>query len=56
MVPMGEKTNAVLVRKSEGKKPLERFRRRWKDTIRMDIKETDYTPCQWYYNNTQHTN
>jgi hypothetical protein len=27
----------VLVRKPEGKRPLERLKRRWEDGIRMDL-------------------
>jgi hypothetical protein len=30
----------VLVGRPEGKRPLGRPRRRWKDNIKMDIKET----------------
>jgi hypothetical protein len=33
------KVYKVLVGKSEGKRPLERPRRRWKDGIRMDLRE-----------------
>jgi hypothetical protein len=29
----------VLLGKPEGKRPLERPRRRWKDGIRMDVRE-----------------
>jgi len=29
----------VLVRKHEGKRPLERPRRRWDDNIKMDLQE-----------------
>jgi hypothetical protein len=29
----------VLMGKSEGKRPLERPRRRWEDNIRMDLQE-----------------
>jgi hypothetical protein len=38
---MGEKTNAyrILMRKAEGKRPLERPRRRWMDNIKMDFRE-----------------
>jgi hypothetical protein len=38
---MGEerKVYKVLVGKSEGKRPLGRPRRRWKDGIRMDLRE-----------------
>ena len=31
----------VLVGKPEGKKPLERSRRRWEDNIKMDLQEVD---------------
>jgi hypothetical protein len=39
---MREKRNAyrILVGKLEGKRPLGRPRRRWKDNIRMDLRET----------------
>jgi hypothetical protein len=39
---MGEerKVYKVLVGKPEGKRPLERPRRRWEDGIRMDLRET----------------
>jgi len=38
---MGEKrgVNRVLVRKSEGKRPLGRPRSRWEDNIKMDLQE-----------------
>jgi hypothetical protein len=38
---MGEDRVAhrVLVGKPEGKRPLERSRRRWEDNIKMDIQE-----------------
>jgi hypothetical protein len=39
---MGEKRNAytrrILVEKGEGKRPLGRPRRRWSDSIKMDLK------------------
>jgi hypothetical protein len=38
---MGKKRNAyrILVGKPEGKRPLGRPRRRWVDTIKMDLRE-----------------
>jgi hypothetical protein len=38
---MGEKRNAyrLLVGKPEGKRPLERSKRRWVDNIKMDLLE-----------------
>jgi hypothetical protein len=41
MAHMGEerKLYKVLVGKPEGKRPLERPRRRWEDGIRMDLRE-----------------
>jgi hypothetical protein len=38
---MGEEKNVyrVLMGKPEGKRPLERPRRRWQDGIRMDLSE-----------------
>jgi hypothetical protein len=37
----------VLVGKSEGKRPLGRPRRRWKDGIRMDLGETGWCGVVW---------
>jgi hypothetical protein len=38
---MGEKRNSyrILVGKPEGKRPLERPRRRWVDNIKLDLRE-----------------
>jgi hypothetical protein len=41
---MGEKKNAyrVMVRKPEGRIPLERPRHRWEDNIKMDLEEAGW--------------
>jgi hypothetical protein len=46
---MGEKRNAyrLLVGKPEGKRPLERPRRRWVDNIRMDLREVGWGDVDW---------
>jgi hypothetical protein len=46
---MGEKRNAyrLLVRKSEGKRPLGRPRRRWVGNIRMDLGEERWGDVNW---------
>jgi hypothetical protein len=39
---IGEMRNAykILVKKSQGKRPLGRLRHRWEDIIKMDLRET----------------
>jgi hypothetical protein len=37
-----ENANKILVRKTGGKRPLERPRRRWEDNIIMDLRETGF--------------
>ena len=37
----------VLVRKPEGKRPLERPRRRWEDNSKMDLREVGCNPGEW---------
>jgi hypothetical protein len=37
----------VLVGKPEGKRPLGRPRHRWKDGIRMDLKEIGWGSIEW---------
>ena len=37
----------VLVRKPEGRRPLERPRRRWADNIRMDLQEVECVYRDW---------
>jgi hypothetical protein len=46
---MGEGRNVyrVLVGKPEGKKPLERPRRRWVDGIKMDLREIGWGSVEW---------
>jgi hypothetical protein len=41
------KVYRVLVRKPEGKRPLGRPRRRWKDGIRMDLRKTGWGSVEW---------
>jgi hypothetical protein len=46
---MGERRGVyrVLVRKPEGKRPLERRRRRWEDNIKMDLREIGIDGVNW---------
>jgi len=46
---MGERRGLyrVLVRKSEGKRPLGRPRRRWEDAIKMDLQEVGCGGMDW---------
>jgi hypothetical protein len=46
---MWEKRNAyrVLVGKLEGKRPLERPRRRWVNNIKMDLREIGWDGMDW---------
>jgi len=46
---MGEKRGVyrVLVGKPEGKRPLGRPRRRWKDNIKMDLQEVGCGGMNW---------
>jgi hypothetical protein len=46
---MGEKRNVyrVLMGKPEGKRLLGRTRRRWKDGIRMDLREIGWGTVDW---------
>jgi hypothetical protein len=37
----------VLMGKPEGKRPLERPRRRWEDGIRMDLREIGWGTVEW---------
>jgi hypothetical protein len=46
---MGEESNEykVLMGKPEGKRPIERPRRRWEVGIRMDLRETGWRSVKW---------
>jgi hypothetical protein len=47
--PMGEKRNAyrMLVGNPVGKRPLGRPRRRWVDSIKMDLREIGWVGMDW---------
>jgi hypothetical protein len=46
---MGEVRGAynILVGRSEGRRPLERPRRRWEDNIKMDLREIGFGDVDW---------
>jgi hypothetical protein len=46
---MREKKNSyrILVGKPEGKRPLQRARRRWVDNIKMDLREIGWDGVDW---------
>jgi hypothetical protein len=46
---MGEKRNAyrILVGQPEGRRPLERPRRRWVGNIKMDLRDTEWNGEDW---------
>jgi hypothetical protein len=41
----------ILVIKLEGKRPLQRFMHRWKDNIKMHLKEIRYDDVVWIHLN-----
>jgi hypothetical protein len=48
---MGEMQNVykILVSKTEGKRPCERFRHRWEDNVRMDLREIGWEGVDWMH-------
>jgi ribosome biogenesis protein Nip4 len=46
---MGERRGVcrALVGKPEGRRPLERLRRRWEDNIKMDFREVGWGDMEW---------
>jgi hypothetical protein len=46
---MGEKRNAyrILMAKPDGRRPLGRPRRRWVDSIKMDLREIVWSGMDW---------
>jgi hypothetical protein len=45
----GRNVYRVLVGKPEGKRPLERSRRRWEDGIKMDLQEIGWGGVEWIH-------
>ena len=43
----GRGVHKILVRKPEGKKPVERPRRRWEDNIKLDLQEVGRGCGDW---------
>jgi hypothetical protein len=48
---MGEKRKLykVLMGKPEGKRPLARLRRRWKNGIKMDLRQIGWEGMEWVH-------
>ena len=46
---MGDRRSVyrILVRKSEGTKPLGRYKRRWEDNIKTDVQEAGFRGIDW---------
>jgi hypothetical protein len=51
VVRMGEVRGAynILVGRPEGRRPLERPRRRWEDNIKMDLREIGFGDVDWIH-------
>jgi hypothetical protein len=41
--------HTILVRKTEGKRPLRRPRYRWEDNIRVDLREVGWEGVDWIH-------
>jgi hypothetical protein len=39
----------ILVRKPEGERPIKRYRCRWEDNIRMDLREIRWEGVDWIH-------
>jgi hypothetical protein len=48
---MGEMRQGYIILswKPEGKRPLERYRRRWEGNIRMDLREIGWEAVDWIH-------
>jgi hypothetical protein len=44
----GERCLQGFGRRSEGKRPLRRLRRRWEDNIKMDLREMGINGANWF--------
>jgi len=44
-----ENVNKILVRKSEGKRPIGRLLHNWEDNIRIHRRETGWEGVEWIY-------
>jgi hypothetical protein len=42
-------TYEVLVGKQLGERPLKRYRCKWKDNIKMDLRETEWRDMDWIH-------
>jgi hypothetical protein len=43
----GRSVYRILVRRTEGKRPLGRSKRRWEDNIKMDLREIGIDGANW---------
>jgi hypothetical protein len=45
----GRSMHRILVGKPEGKRPLERSRRKWEDGVKMDLREIVSGDVEWIH-------